>query len=152
MEESGLAPGCLRLEITEKAIMSHADMVLEAMQRLRSIGVQIYIDDFGTGYSSLSYLQQFSCDSLKIDRSFVRDLATNHNDRRLVEAIVLMAHGLGLVVVAEGVESRAQDTLLGILNCDLVQGNYYSEPITALDIIRLFNARSAAKREPVYST
>ena len=69
--------------------------------------------------------------TLKIDRSFVRDLATNQNDRRLVEAIVLMAHGLGLAVVAEGVETPAQDTLLGVLSCDLVQGNYYSEPIDA---------------------
>ncbi|UCH39562.1 MAG: EAL domain-containing protein, partial [Gammaproteobacteria bacterium] len=97
------------------------------------------VDDFGTGYSALSYLREFPVNTLKIDRSFVHEIATKNSDRRLVEAIVVMSHGLGLVVVAEGVETAEQDALLRELQCDLVQGNFYSSPIEAEDIFELLS-------------
>jgi EAL domain-containing protein (putative c-di-GMP-specific phosphodiesterase class I) len=92
-------------------------------------GVQIALDDFGTGYSSLAYLKKFDIDYLKIDRAFVRNLETDSEDRALCEAIIVMAHKLGLRVIAEGVETTAQRDLLAAAGCDFAQGYLYSQPV-----------------------
>ncbi|MDP1934469.1 MAG: EAL domain-containing protein, partial [Nitrosomonas sp.] len=97
----------------------------------RDAGVQVAIDDFGTGYSSLSYLKKFDIDYLKIDRSFISNLDSESNDRILCEAIITMAHRLGMKVIAEGVETDSQKQLLIAMGCDYVQGYFFSKPLTA---------------------
>ncbi len=139
LDQTGFPPQRLQLEITESLLMDEDIRIKEALTDFRRMGVRLAVDDFGTGYSALSYLREFPVTTLKIDRSFVREIATNKSDRRLVEAIVLMAHGLGLTVVAEGVETPEQDTLLGVLGCDLVQGNFYSQPLAAAALIALLD-------------
>ena len=129
LTESRLPARSLRLEITEKAIMSHAEEVLEALGRLRNLGIQIYIDDFGTGYSSLTYLQRFSYDSLKIDRSFVRDLGVSGDGTAIVKAIVALADSLKMNVIAEGVETGGQLEMLRTMNCREAQGFHFSHPM-----------------------
>jgi diguanylate cyclase (GGDEF)-like protein/PAS domain S-box-containing protein len=131
LAETGLPAPCLRLEITEKAIMSHAEEVLEALSQLRSLGIQIYIDDFGTGYSSLTYLQRFSYDSLKIDRSFVRDLGVSGDGTAIVKAIVALADSLQMNVIAEGVETSGQLEMLLAMKCQEAQGFHFSHPMDA---------------------
>ena len=95
------------------------------------MGIRLAVDDFGTGYSALSYLREFPVSTLKIDRSFIQDIGANENHRRLVEAIITMAHGLDLMTIAEGVESSEQDTLLTELRCDMVQGFHYCKPVSS---------------------
>ncbi len=131
LTESGLSPQSLRLEITEKAIMSHAEEVLQALEHLRNLGIQLYIDDFGTGYSSLSYLQRFSYDSLKIDRSFVRDLGQKGDGTAIVKAIVALADSLQMNVIAEGVETDGQLEALRTMKCAEAQGYHFSYPMDA---------------------
>ena len=126
-----MPPNSLRLEITEKAIMSHAGDVLESLGRLRALGIQLYIDDFGTGYSSLSYLQRFSYDSLKIDRSFVRDVASRGDGNAIVKAIVALADSLNMNVIAEGVETDEQLEVLRTMKCREAQGFWFSPPLDA---------------------
>lgn len=124
---AGMSPNELELEITESSIMTNLDMNVRVLQALRDMGVRIAIDDFGTGYSSFSYLKLLPVDVLKIDRSFVRDLDVGQN-AEIVDAIIALAHLLGLKVVAEGVESRAQVRYLISRRCDLLQGFYFSRP------------------------
>lgn len=125
----GLPANAITVEITE-GLLLHADpMVTDKLLEFRDGGIQVAIDDFGTGYSSLAYLKQFNIDILKIDRTFVRDLATDPNDRVLTEAIVMMAHKLGLKVVAEGVETEFQRNLLSLAGCDYAQGYLFSAPL-----------------------
>ncbi len=131
LKETGMDPGCLVLEITENAIMENMELALRTLHRLSDMGVGLAIDDFGTGYSSLSVLRQYPLDSLKIDGSFVRDLADNTDDREIVSAVVALAHNLGLKVVAEGVETREQLALLRARGCDLIQGYYLGRPMSA---------------------
>ena len=119
----------LAIEITEGLLMDSNASVTGAMTTLRDVGIQISMDDFGTGYSSLSYLKKFHIDYLKIDRSFVRDLETDPNDMALSEAIIVMAHKLGIKVVAEGVETKEQGKLLVAAECDYAQGYLYSRPL-----------------------
>jgi len=128
---SGLDPIWLELEITESLVMRNADYTFEVLQRIRDMGVQISIDDFGTGYSSLSYLKRFPVDSLKVDRSFIRDVPHDSDDVAITQAIIAMAHSLGLKVIAEGVETEEQLHFLRELKCDLVQGYIFSEPLPA---------------------
>jgi diguanylate cyclase (GGDEF)-like protein/PAS domain S-box-containing protein len=128
---SWLNPSLLELELTESLLIDNAEEVLATVRRLKSIGVQLSIDDFGTGYSSLAYLKRFAVDKLKIDQSFVRDIATDPDDAAIVRAIVSMAHTLKLKVIAEGVESEEIGRLLGIFHCDEVQGYYYARPMPA---------------------
>ena len=117
--------------VTENAIMENMELALRTLHRLSDMGVGLAIDDFGTGYSSLSVLRQYPLDSLKIDGSFVRDLADNTDDREIVSAVVALAHNLGLKVVAEGVETREQLALLRARGCDLIQGYYLGRPMSA---------------------
>jgi diguanylate cyclase (GGDEF)-like protein/PAS domain S-box-containing protein len=129
LQDIGLSGANLIVEITESLLLNVHTEVTDLLFRFRDAGIQIAIDDFGTGYSSLSYLKQFPIDYLKIDRSFVRDIETDPNDMALSRAIIVMAHELGLKVIAEGVETDGQRSLLSAAGCDYAQGNLYAEPL-----------------------
>jgi diguanylate cyclase (GGDEF)-like protein/PAS domain S-box-containing protein len=130
LHETGLAPQYLELEITESLLLSNEDVMLSVLQELKAMGLKLAIDDFGTGYSSLSYLRQFPVGKLKIDRSFIRDIAVNPDDVAITTAIISMAKSLNLKVIAEGVEDEAQMTFLTAHRCDEIQGYYFSKPLT----------------------
>jgi EAL domain-containing protein (putative c-di-GMP-specific phosphodiesterase class I) len=132
----------LHFEITEGAVMHNSEQHLGALQALRNLGSRILIDDFGTGYSSLSYLKHLPIDTLKIDRAFVRDMATDPNDAAIVSAIVAVASSLGLHVVAEGVETLEQVDALLRLNCHTGQGFYFSRPIPPEQCAEMLNRLS----------
>jgi diguanylate cyclase (GGDEF)-like protein len=146
---SGLNPAHLELEITESVVMANGECAVAVLDKLKSIGVQIAIDDFGTGYSSLAYLKRFPIDTLKVDRSFIRDIPADSGDMKITRAIIAMAHGLRLKVVAEGVETAEQLQFLRSLSCDAVQGYFLYRPLRedevadALRLNRLSCARSA---------
>src|ERR1039458_7802693 len=129
LHETGLAPQYLELELTESLLLSNADVMFSVLQELRAMGLKLAIDDFGTGYSSLSYLRQFPVSKLKIDRSFIRDVAVNPDDAAITTAIISMAKSLNLKVIAEGVEDEAQMTFLRTHQCDEIQGYYFSKPL-----------------------
>lgn len=131
LEDTGVAPKNLELEITETAVMEDVEIAARQLQDLRSSGIYISIDDFGTGYSSLAYLKIFALDYLKIDSTFVADMESDVNDTALIAAVIAMAHRLGLRVVAEGVETEAQLDHLRHLQCDEVQGYLLSKPVDA---------------------
>jgi len=131
LEESGIDPGRLELELTESILIGDTENVLATVKRLKLMGVKLSIDDFGTGYSSLSYLKRFEVDKLKIDQSFIRDLATDPEDAAIVRAIVQMARSLGLRTIAEGVESKQVQDHLRIYHCDEVQGYFHGRPMPA---------------------
>ncbi|MES2125725.1 MAG: EAL domain-containing protein [Pseudomonadota bacterium] len=143
LAETGLPPHLLELEITESTLMEHAQDTLQALDRLRKLGVRLSIDDFGTGYSSLSYLKRFPVDIIKIDRSFVRDVPHDVDDAAIVTGIIALAHSLRLEVVAEGVETEAQLNFLRGQNCDLMQGFYLSPAVPADEFAELVNSREA---------
>jgi diguanylate cyclase (GGDEF)-like protein/PAS domain S-box-containing protein len=130
LEETGLDPSLLELELTESALMKHAESAASILGALRKIGVKVAIDDFGTGYSSLSYLRKFPLDALKIDQSFVRELSSAGHDPIIVTAVIGMARSLELRVVAEGVETLEELAFLRTHECDEAQGYYYSRPVT----------------------
>jgi len=132
--ECALRTTQLELEITESVIMQDARLMVDRLQVLYALGVHFAIDDFGTGYSSLSYLKRFPIHTLKIDRSFVQDVTTDPDDAEIVRAIVVMAHSLRLKVVAEGVETAEQLALLRAMECDAVQGYYFSRALAADEI------------------
>jgi diguanylate cyclase (GGDEF)-like protein/PAS domain S-box-containing protein len=135
LRHHGVASQQLELEITETAMMSNLANTVEALGELVANGLSIAIDDFGTGYSSLSYLKRFPIRTLKIDRSFIRDLTQNPSDAQLVETIILMAHNLGITVVAEGVETEAQLEWLKSRGCEQIQGYLYSRPLPVDDFL-----------------
>jgi len=124
----------LVMEITESALIESPDVVLPELHALKQAGILIYIDDFGTGYSSLSYLRRFPVDALKIDREFINNLVMNAEATALVKGIIGMAHGIGISVVAEGIESDEQYSLLRALECEMGQGYYFSMPVEAHDV------------------
>ena len=128
--KSGIEPRWLRFEITESALLQNTDKLVGTLQQLRQLGVQILIDDFGTGYSGLSYLTQLPVDTIKIDRSFVVDPAHNGGDSPIITAILDMARKLGLVTIAEGVETREQALRLRRQGCDFAQGYFFSKPLS----------------------
>jgi diguanylate cyclase (GGDEF)-like protein/PAS domain S-box-containing protein len=144
LQETGLDPGCLNLEITETIAMADADRSAVVLAELKALGVRLDIDDFGTGYSSLSRLQRFPVDTLKIDRSFISCMDTDVETREIVRIIIMLAHGLRLNVVAEGVETQGQADMLKDMGCELAQGYLYSRP-TPVEIIErlLGNTRAA---------
>ena len=131
LQETGLNPECLTLEITESMLMEHVEATLATLVALKATGAKLAIDDFGTGYSSLAYLRRFPVDVLKIDRAFVREMTVNADDASIVHGIIALAHSLRLKVVAEGVETTAQYGSLEKLGCDLVQGYLFSPPVPA---------------------
>jgi diguanylate cyclase (GGDEF)-like protein/PAS domain S-box-containing protein len=130
LEETGLAPRDLRIEVTENVVMDHADLAVRNLMELRALGIQLSIDDFGTGYSSLSYLQRFHYDELKIDRSFVSQLGSPGDSRAIVETILNLANNLGIGVVAEGIETADQVDHLRKMHCPHGQGFWFSRPLT----------------------
>jgi diguanylate cyclase (GGDEF)-like protein/PAS domain S-box-containing protein len=137
LRELGLPGGNIVIEITEGLLLNAEADVTDELLRLRDADIQVAIDDFGTGYSSLSYLKKFDIDYLKIDRSFVNNLETDANDMALSEAIIVMAHKLGLKVIAEGVETEGQRNLLTIAGCDYAQGYLFSKPVPPEEFERL---------------
>jgi diguanylate cyclase (GGDEF)-like protein len=140
IHSSGLSPSSLELEITESAVMSHGESAVAVLDKLKSIGVQIAIDDFGTGYSSLAYLKRFPIDTIKVDRSFIRDIPSDSGDMKITRAIIAMAHGLRLKVVAEGVETVDQLKFLRAQRCDAVQGYFLYRPLPedeVADVLKL---------------
>jgi PAS domain S-box-containing protein len=145
LQETGLDPCCLNLEITEMIAMADADRSAMVLSELKALGVRLDIDDFGTGYSSLSRLQRFPVDTLKIDRSFISRMDTDVETREIVRIIVMLAHGLRLKVVAEGVETQAQADMLKDLGCELAQGYLYSRPVPGDAIDQLLSNNRAAE-------
>ncbi|MGD9802009.1 MAG: EAL domain-containing protein [Hyphomicrobiaceae bacterium] len=135
LEETGLAPARLKVEITESLLLNHSEVTMTQIVALRALGVQVGIDDFGTGYSSLTYLQNFPVDCVKIDRSFVNNLGTGRNASAIIKAIVALASGMGMATVAEGVETQEQLEELSALGCHEVQGYLLSRPKPADEIL-----------------
>jgi diguanylate cyclase (GGDEF)-like protein len=129
LQQLGLPGQCISIEITEGLLLDATATVRSKLLDLRDAGIQVALDDFGTGYSSLSYLKKFDIDYIKIDRSFVRNLSATSNDMALCEAIIVMAHKLGLKVIAEGIETATQRHLLAAAGCDYGQGYYFSPPL-----------------------
>ena len=127
--ESGLSADCVRLEITESAVMHNASESADTLQKLRALGFRLSIDDFGTGYSSLSYLHQFPLDVLKIDRSFITHIGSDGSNIEIVETVINLARSLNMKVVAEGVETQTQLDQLVRLGCDFAQGYLFSRPL-----------------------
>ncbi|NOY73315.1 MAG: EAL domain-containing protein [Gammaproteobacteria bacterium] len=138
LDTTGLPARNLELEITENLLLNDTERNIALLHRLHDLGIRLALDDFGTGYSSLSYLKKFPFDVLKIDQSFVRGLPDNQDDVALVDAIITMGHKLGMKVIAEGVETSGQLTLLRRLACDLVQGYFISLPLPAMEVEKLF--------------
>jgi EAL domain-containing protein (putative c-di-GMP-specific phosphodiesterase class I) len=134
LDATGLHPGSLILEITERAVMTNATANIATLHALKDLGVQLAIDDFGTGYSSLSYLHHFPVDILKIDRSFIDGLGQMAADTVIVRTVIALAQSLGLVVVAEGVETAEQVTQLRGLGCRLCQGFYFFRPLPSGEV------------------
>ncbi|MNE27766.1 Cyclic di-GMP phosphodiesterase Gmr [compost metagenome] len=131
LEESGLAPHLLELELTESQLLDSVEHIITTFQQLHELGVKLAIDDFGTGYSSLSYLKRFPVDYVKIDQAFIRGLHEGSEDAAITRAIIAMAKSLDLKVVAEGVETQEQLALLREQGCDEVQGYLISKPVDA---------------------
>jgi diguanylate cyclase (GGDEF)-like protein/PAS domain S-box-containing protein len=149
--ETGFDPVCLELELTESILMHHNEDNLAALRSFKTMGVRLAIDDFGTGYSSLGYLQRFPVDVLKIDRSFVTDLPANESNVAIVDAIVTLAHGLGLAVVAEGVETSEHVAFLRAHGCDEGQGYHFGRPLPLAQFTNLLiqdRARAEAAAAP----
>ncbi len=148
LDETGLSPQYLALEITESTLITHPDHAVKVLKKLKNMGVRIYIDDFGTGYSSLSHLKHFPIDAVKIDKSFVRNITTDPDDAAIASAIVAMAHNLKLKVVAEGVETIEQLDFLRKLDCDEMQGYFVGTPVPAEDLQHILE--NAALIQPVH--
>lgn len=147
LEISGLDPSCLELELTESAIMENVESSLATLQRFRALGVKVSVDDFGTGYSSLSYLKRFPIDALKIDRSFVKDILTNHDDAAIATAIIAMAQSLNLKVIAEGIETKEQLDFLSSRRCDKAQGYFFSIPLPTNEMTKLLETEGTKWKE-----
>ena len=131
LKNTGLDPQYLELEITETTIMKNIEMAVQNLNELKKAGIKVSLDDFGTGYSSLSYLQRMPLDSIKIDISFIRNVAVNPDDAAIVKTIITMAHNLNLKVIAEGVEDEHQLEFLEAHGCDMIQGYFFSPPVPA---------------------
>ncbi|MDP3280745.1 MAG: EAL domain-containing protein [Nitrosomonas sp.] len=134
LNETGVEASCLALEITESMLVENVEAMIQTLNQLSALGLEISIDDFGIGYSSLSYLKRYPIDTLKIDKSFVRDIATDPDDAAIIEAIIAMACRLKIKVIAEGVETEEQFTFLARQGCRLFQGFYFSQPLTATKV------------------
>jgi diguanylate cyclase (GGDEF)-like protein/PAS domain S-box-containing protein len=139
LEETGLAPGSLKLEITERSVLDDQRAAAHMLNRLKGLGVGIFLDDFGTGYSSLGYLHTLPIDALKIDRTFVNNLETQGSGSHLVRTIINVAHNLGMEVVAEGAETEEHIQLLQELGCEFAQGYHFAPPGTAEEIEALLD-------------
>lgn len=141
LADTGLAPACLEIELTESLFMSDITPAVETLHRIKALGVNLSIDDFGTGYSSLSYLSRFPIDVLKIDRSFVNDIGRDGDEAPIVASIITLAHNLKLAVIAEGVETLEQLDYLRRMGCDEIQGYYFSRPLPAAEFEQLLRQK-----------
>ncbi len=144
LRKAGLESKYLELELTERAMMTDMDRSLEVMNRVGGMGVKFSVDDFGTGYSSLAYLKHLPLDKLKIDKSFVQDIAIDENDREISNTIIQLAHGLNLSVVAEGVETQQQMAILLGQGCDSAQGYLFSRPLPSHEVAAFLHAEQAS--------
>jgi EAL domain-containing protein (putative c-di-GMP-specific phosphodiesterase class I) len=131
LQDTGLAPQFLELELTESILAANAEEAATRLKVLKMAGIKLSIDDFGTGYSSLFYLKNFPLDSVKVDRCFIKDIETDHHDAEITTAIIAMSHSLNLAVVAEGVETATQLDFLRQKDCDTIQGYFYSPAVPA---------------------
>jgi diguanylate cyclase (GGDEF)-like protein/PAS domain S-box-containing protein len=146
LQKVGLSPLHLECEITESTLMQNSENALRMMQRLREQGIHLALDDFGTGYSSLAYLKRFPINTLKIDKAFIDDIATTAEDRHMTQAIITIAHNLGLKVVAEGVEHENQLAILRRFKCEMLQGYIYSKPLNPMKFERLLKENHQLKK------
>jgi diguanylate cyclase (GGDEF)-like protein/PAS domain S-box-containing protein len=144
LQETGLAPHLLEIEITEGLVVHNPERAIKLLTAIKRMGVRLAIDDFGTGYSSLAQLKNFPIDTLKVDRSFIRDIATNAEDKAITEAIIAMGKTLSLTVVAEGVETQEQEAFLRAHACDEMQGYYFSKPVVADEFAALLRTTPPA--------
>jgi len=144
LENSGMKPELLELELTESMVIQNADRAGRVLAELKKMGARLAIDDFGVGYSSLTHLKRFPIDTLKVDRSFIRDLPQDPEDKAITEAIIAMGKSLNLTVVAEGVETIEQQNFLKEHDCDEMQGYYFSKPIASEKFAELLRNRIAA--------
>jgi diguanylate cyclase (GGDEF)-like protein len=142
LAETGLDPELLELEVTESTIMHNAERAVRVLTAIKDLGVRLAIDDFGTGYSSLAHLKRFPIDTLKVDRSFIREVPNDAEDKAIAEAIIAMGKTLSLTVVAEGVETPEQQAFLSDKLCDEMQGFYFSTPVAAQDFAELLRGHS----------
>jgi diguanylate cyclase (GGDEF)-like protein len=148
LQATSLSPACLKLEITESAMMQEADTTIRTLRKLKHLGIQLAIDDFGTGYSSLAYLKRFPIDILKIDRSFVDQLGQNAEDTAIVQAIITLARTLNLCVTAEGIERADQLDMLRVLGCDHGQGYFFARPLPKDQLTSMLGASLQQKWQP----
>jgi len=144
LDETGLDPAALEIEITESVLMDQSETGVRTLRQLRDTGVRLVLDDFGTGYSSLSYLKHLPLDTIKIDRTFVAGL-DGETDRSIVDAVIALAHGLRIGVVAEGIETEAQFELLRAMGCDVGQGYLFARPLPAAEAGRLLSGRRSGQ-------
>ena len=149
LAQTELPAHLLEVEITESMMMENPERAAETLREIKEMGVHVSIDDFGTGYSSLARLKKFPIESVKIDRSFIRDIAVDPDDAAIVSAVIAMAHSLRLKVIAEGVETQDQVRFLRERGCDEIQGFYYSRPVTAAEISAFAARHSASRLEAV---
>ena len=152
LEETGLDPKFLELELTESVLMKHAESTEAILKTLRARGVQLAVDDFGTGYSSLSYLRKFPIDALKIDQSFVRQITTAPDETTIVTAVISMGRSLKLRVVAEGVETQEELAFLQAHQCDEAQGYYFSRPVLPHQFAKMLQIQCQAPSAPLFAT
>ena len=143
LRRTGLPPELLELELTESILLHDVDVAIKTLHSLKAMGVKFSIDDFGTGYSSLSYLKRLAVNKLKIDQSFVRDLAEESDSAAIVKAIIQLGHTLQLSVIAEGVETDAQLAFLRNNGCDEAQGYYFSRPVAAAEFVQLLESKAS---------
>jgi EAL domain-containing protein (putative c-di-GMP-specific phosphodiesterase class I) len=141
LKETGMNAAFLELEITESMIMHNVDKAVQTLTKLKTLGIGLSIDDFGTGYSSLSNLKRFPIDTLKIDRSFIRDLPGDSEDKAITRAIIAMGKSLNMTLIAEGVETQEQAEFLRAHACDQFQGYYFSRPVDKDKFAELLRSR-----------
>jgi EAL domain-containing protein (putative c-di-GMP-specific phosphodiesterase class I) len=144
-----MSPVLLQLEVTESMVMRNVSRAIKVLDAIQSRGIRLAIDDFGTGYSSMSLMKQFPIDTIKIDRSFVRDLPVDSEDQAIAQAIISMGKALGMTVIAEGVETVEQEAFLRSHACDEMQGFLFSKPLPAKQMADLLGAESRLDSPPL---
>jgi EAL domain-containing protein (putative c-di-GMP-specific phosphodiesterase class I) len=152
MEETGIPADSLELEITESLMMQNPEQVAQILHKLRTMGIHLSIDDFGTGYSSLGYLKRFPINCVKVDRSFIKDIPNDKDDMAITRGVIALGHSLRLKVVAEGVETAAQQDFLHENGCDEMQGYLFSRPLPAEDVTRFLAGHTPKPRLSVVTS